>query len=185
MPGRMQAEVVVTKGRGAMAAGGTTWESYEQVAVHLLNQVASELGLERVEGKQNAYGSRSLTNWEIDGKGVKVGDEGFLIIECRRYTTSKQDQERVASLAYRILDTGAAGGILVSPLGFQEGAKKVASAEGVQDVLMDANSTRTDYMLRFLNKVFLGASASLTVTSTLTATIIRADGTQEAPRDLS
>jgi hypothetical protein len=37
------------------------WETYEEVAVHLLNQISSELGVERVEGKQGVYGSRSLT----------------------------------------------------------------------------------------------------------------------------
>jgi hypothetical protein len=106
-----------------------TWETYEEVAVYILDQIASnlELDLERVEGKQHVYGSRSSTNWEIDGKGVKVDGEGFVIIECRRYTASKQNQERVAALAYRIIDTGASGGILVSarlPRGCQEGRRR-------------------------------------------------------------
>jgi len=156
------------------------WENYEEIAVYLLDQVAAELGLEHTEGKQHVYGSRSLTNWEIDGKGVKVNHEGFLIIECRRYTGSKQNQEKVAALAYRIMDRGASGGILVSPLGFQEGARKVAAAEGIQEVLMDANSTRTDFMLRFLNRVFVGVSDTVSVTATATVTVIRADGTQES-----
>ena len=160
---------------------GKEWKNYEEVAIYLLDQVASELGLERVDAKQGIYGSRSLTNWEIDGKGMKVGNEGFVIIECRRYTTSKQNQGKIAQLAYSILDAGASGGILVSPLGFQEGAKKVAAAEGIEEVLMDANSTRTDYMLRFLNKAFIGMSAVAAVTETLTVTIVRADGTRESP----
>jgi hypothetical protein len=163
-----------------MAKQSRVWENYEEVAVYLLDQIASELDLERVEGKQDIYGSRSLTCWEIDGKGVRVGGEGFVIIECRRYTTSKQNQERVAGLAYRIMDARANGGILVSPLGLQEGARKVAAAEGIHEVLMDANSTRTDYMLRFLNKVFVGASDTVAVTERLTVTITRADGTQES-----
>ena len=162
-----------------MAAQDKAWESYEEVAVYLLNRVASELGLEHVEGKQDVYGSRSLTNWEIDGRGVKIGGEGFVIIECRRWTKSKQKQENVAALAFRIIDTKASGGILVSPLGFQEGAKKVAAATGIHDVFMDANSTRTDYMLRFLNKVFVGASDTAAATETETVTVIPADGTQE------
>lgn len=112
------------------------WETYEEVAVYILDQIASNLGLERVEGKQHVYGSRSSTNWEIDGRGVNIDGEGFVIIECRRYTTSKQNQERVGGLAYRIIDTGASGGILVSPLGFQEGAKKIAAAEGIQEIFM-------------------------------------------------
>jgi hypothetical protein len=163
----------------AVAAPGKAWENYEDVAVYILDQIASELGLERVEGKQDVYGSRTLTKWEIDGKGVRVGGEGFVIIECRRYTTSKQNQERVAGLAYRIVDTGASGGILVSPLGFQEGAKKVAAAEGIQEVLMDENSTRTDYVLTFLNHIFAGVSLRGEATMAATATVTRADGRPE------
>lgn len=84
------------------------WESYEEVAVYLLDRIAEKLGLERVEDKQKVIGERSGTEWEIDGKGVKVGDEGFVIIECRRYTTRKQTQGQMAHLAYSIIDTGAA-----------------------------------------------------------------------------
>lgn len=32
------------------------WESYEEVAVYLLNQIAEKLGLERVEDKQKVIG---------------------------------------------------------------------------------------------------------------------------------
>lgn len=149
------------------------------MAVYLLDQMTGELGLERVEGEQDVFGSRSSTTWEIDGKGVKLGGEGFVIVECRRYTTSRQSQEKIAALAYRIMDTGAAGGILVSPLGFQEGAKKVAAAENIQEVLMDADSTRTEYMLRFLNRMFVGVSETITITDSATVTVIRADGTQD------
>ena len=56
-------------------------------------------------------------------------NEGFVIIECRRYTKSRQSQEKIGGLAYRILDTGARGGILISPLGMQEGASKIADVE--------------------------------------------------------
>ena len=155
------------------------WETYEEVAVHLLNQVASELGLEHVEGKQNVYGSRSPTKWEIDGKGVEGGGEGFVIIECRRYTTSKQNQEKVAALAYRIIDTGASSGILVSPLGFQAGAKRVAAAENIIEVLMDENSTRTDYVLQFLNNIFAGVSLAANLTMTATARVAWSGGTPQ------
>lgn len=162
-----------------MAEQDKAWETYEQVAVHILDQIAAELGLERVEGKQHIEGSRSLTKWEIDGKGVKVGGEGFVIIECRRYTTSKQNQEKVAGLAYRIIDTGASGGILVSPLGFQDGAKKVADAEDIQEIFMDENSTRTSYVLKFLNHIFAGVSLTVTPIMTATAIVTRADGTKK------
>jgi hypothetical protein len=158
-----------------MTEATATWSSYEQVAIYLLNQIADVLELERVEGKQSLEGRSSGTRWELDGKGVKVGDEGFVIIECRRYTKSKQKQEQVAGLAYRIIDTGAEGGIIVSPLGLQEGAAKVAAAESIQTVYMDANSMPTDYFIRFLNNIFLGISDTAHATDELKVDIRRVD----------
>lgn len=152
------------------------WETYEQVAVHIMNKIAEHLSLERVEGKQSVYGSRSGAGWEIDGKGVKAGDEGFVIIECRRYTKSRQKQEQVAALAYRIMDTGASGGILVSPLGFQEGAKKVAAAENIHEFFMGPDSTSTDYAVKFLSTVFIGATGHIKLTGSATLSVVGPDG---------
>jgi len=99
----------------------TSWKTYEEVATYLLQQNAKEFGLETIEPKQKIQGNKSGTIWEIDAKGVKSGNEGFVIIECRLYIASKQSQEKLGGLAYRIMDTGATGGIIVSPLGLQEG----------------------------------------------------------------
>ena len=63
------------------------------VAAFLLNEFADHLGLERVEGKQDVPGQVSGTTWEIDGKGLKADGEAFIIIECRRYTDSRPNQE--------------------------------------------------------------------------------------------
>ena len=147
-----------------------SWKSYEEVATYLLNQVASHFELARVEGKQKISGVRSGTEWEIDAKGILGGKrEGFVIIECRRYTTSKQNQERLGALAYRIIDTGAAGGILVSPLGLQEGAAKIAASEKIIEVQLNAHCTPDEFVIKFLNKlmvaikerVAIGESASI------------------------
>ena len=62
--------------------------------------------LKSVEGKQKIQGRRTGTTWEIDAKGVAEGSEGFFLVECRRYTTSKQSQEKTGALAYRIIDAG-------------------------------------------------------------------------------
>lgn len=95
------------------------WMRYEEVATYLLNRFAKEFGLKFVEGKQHIQGQRSGTTWEIDAKGIAEGDEGFFLVECRRYITSKQSQEKTGALAYRIIDTGAVGGIIVSPWDFK------------------------------------------------------------------
>jgi len=134
----------------------TKWQSYEEVATYLLNQFAREFGLSRVEGKQSVPGLRSHTAWEIDAKGVREGNDGFIIVECRRYTSSKQSQEKIAALAYRIQDTGATGALIVSPFGLQQGAEKVAHAEKIVSVQLSANSTPSEFAMQFLNKIFLG-----------------------------
>jgi hypothetical protein len=145
----------------------TKWESYEQVAAYLLNQFASEFGLERVEGKQDLVGQRSGTTWEIDAKGFRQGDSGFVIVECRRYTTSKQNQKEVGGLAYSIIDTGAEGGIMVSPLGLQEGAERVAVAENIVSVQLNEDSTQHEYLLRFLDKIMIGLQDTISLKDSL------------------
>ena len=132
------------------------WVKYEDLAVYLLNNFASEFGLDGFDGKQKIVGNRSGTDWEIDGKGFNDGTDSFVIVECRRYTKSKQTQEKVGALAYRIKDTGAGGGIIVSPLGLQSGAKKVAQAENILSIKLTPESTTQAYVMEFLNKICIG-----------------------------
>lgn len=132
------------------------WMTYEEVTAYLLDQFAVEFGLERVEGKQLLVGHRSGTMWEIDAKGFRQGGSGFVIVECRRYIKSRQRQGKIGSLAYQIIDTGAEGGIIVSPLGLQEGAGRVAAAESIVEVRLNEECTQREYLLQFLNKVMVG-----------------------------
>ena len=152
------------------------WQCYEQVAAYLLNQFADTFGLKTVEGKQKVAGLRSGTNWEIDAKGFYQDGSGFVIVECRRYTKSKQNQERVGSLAYRISDTGAKGGIIVSPLGLQEGAERVAKAENILNVQLHEGSTRTEYVLRFLNQIMVGVHVQVTASAAVEIEVKDKDG---------
>jgi hypothetical protein len=147
-------------------SGATKWQDYEEVARYLLNQIGSEFGLARVEGKQVVDSTQSGTAWEIDAKGVTENGEGFFLIECRRYTTHRLDQEAAAAIAYRVRDTGASGGIIVTPLGFQEGAAKVAAAENLYSVLLNPNCTTTEYIMRFLNTVMIGVQPEALTVST-------------------
>jgi len=142
------------------------WESYEEVARYLLNEFARHFQLGSVEGKQLIPGA-SGTRWEIDAKGIESNGEGFVIVECRRHTTRKFSQEAVGGLAFRIVDTGAKGGIVVSPLEFQKGARKVARHSKIIHVKLDPKSTTTDYVMRFLNQVFVGRAAKVKVTASL------------------
>ena len=138
----------------------------------MLEQFASYFGLGCVEGKQLVPGA-SRTSWEIEGRGIKINDEGIVLIECRRHTKSKLSQEQLGGLAFRIKDTGAKGGIIVSPLALQKGAKLVAAHANITHVILTAESTTTEYVMKFLNKIFVGLSGELNFQGRLKADVIR------------
>lgn len=154
-----------------MSINKKSWRTYEEVAQYLLNEFATHFELGRVEGKQIIPGA-SGTNWNIEAKGIAANGDGFFIIECRRYTKSSLNQERVAGLAYRIIDTGAKGGIIVSPLKLQLGAKKVAAYSNIITVTLNPQSTTTEYIMSFLNKVFMGFADKASVSDSATVTLI-------------
>ena len=153
------------------------WETYEEVAAYLLNQFAEHFGVGRFEGKQLVAGE-SGTEWQIDAKGCAADDGHFIVVECKRHTKTGISQAITAALAWSIQDTGAGGGILVSPIGLQEGARKVAAKSGIVEVVLDQNSTTTDYMLKFFDQVCLGFSdtVDINITESLTITLIDKDG---------
>jgi len=155
------------------------WKNYEEVGTFLINKMAEEFDLKIVENKQKLVGKISATKWEIDAKGILKNEKAFIVIEFRRYTTKRISQEDVAGLAYRIEDLCAKGGILVSPLGLQEGAKKIAKSSNIVEVKMDENCTIYDYILIFLNKIKVGCHGELNFKSSLKAKIIKANGTVE------
>ena len=144
-----------------MSKSEKAWESYEQVAQHLLNEFAMHFGLGRVEGKQIVPG-QSGTSWEIDAKGVKGDGVGFLIVECRR-RTKRLPQESIAALAFCIRDARADGAIVVSPLDLQAGAQKVAAYSNIVHVKLSPESTTTEYLLSFLDKAFIRRGDTLSV----------------------
>jgi hypothetical protein len=153
-----------------MGKEARAWERYEGVAQHLLNDFAVRFGLGRVEGKQIVSGQSGAT-WEIDAKGVKVEQEGFVIVECRRHMASGLRQKEIAELAYRIQDTKAAGGIVVTPLDLQAGAQKVAAYENIVHVKLYPESTTTEYVMKFLNSVFIGVADAVLLKDRVTIQI--------------
>jgi hypothetical protein len=148
-----------------------SWKTYEEVSAYLLNMLARDLGLVHVEGKQVLPGE-SGTEWEVDAKGVREGNEAIVLVECRR-TNSRQTQAKVAAFAFSIQDTGAVGGIIVTPVALQTGAKKVAASANILHVQIDLNSTPQEFAVKFLNRLFVGVVSRLTVSDHVEATVIR------------
>ena len=151
------------------------WRTYEEVAAYLLNRFAKEFGLKFVEGKQKIQGRQTDTTWEIDAKGVAEGNQGFFIVECRRYPNpkSKQSQKDLGALAFSIIDSGAVGGIIVSPFGIQKGAAKIAAAKNIISVKLTADSTPTEFVIQFFDKLCLGLTGKITVTGRFSPRLFR------------
>ena len=147
------------------------WQDYEAAAQFLLGQMALHFGLGSVEGKQVVPGLG--TNWQIDAKGVREDGEGFVIIECKRFVKHCVSQAIIGTLACSIRDTGAIGGIIVSPLPLQSGAKKLAAHNNILEISLDEHSTNSDYILRFINKLFVGVSERAVIGESVDVTIIR------------
>jgi hypothetical protein len=164
---------VTARSRTKQGARKKAWQTYEEVARDLLGRMAKEFGVTFVEPKQKVHG-QSGTTWEIDAKGIRQGNEGFVIVECRRYRTQKLNQAKAAALAFCISDTRAAGGIFVSPLGLQKSAAKIAKATNILHVKLNANSTPTDFALQFLDKLFLGVSAKAESKARIAPRLVRA-----------
>ncbi|MCU1701345.1 MAG: hypothetical protein JWR34_7408 [Mycobacterium sp.] len=62
----------------------------------------------------------------------------------------------------------------MTPIGLQEGGEIAANYEGIEvtNLDADADATTTDYVLKFLERVFIGASTiPMVVTATATATV--------------
>jgi hypothetical protein len=79
----------------------------------------------------------------------------------------------MGALAYRIIDAGAEGGIIVSPLDLQAGAKKIASAEGIIQITLHEDSTPTEFAIQFRNQIFVGIHEHLTFSERVEAEVIR------------
>ena len=57
----------------------------------------------------------------------------------------------------------------MTPIGVQQGGEKIAKYEGIDVIHLNKDATTTDFVLEFLERVFIGASAELRATGTLTA----------------
>jgi len=143
-----------------------SWETYEEVARQVLSDIGSHFGLKQVVGKQSIKG-KSGTGWEIEIPAYLVNDEGFIIVECRRRSKSRLKQEEAGGLAYRIKDTGASGGIIVTTIGLQEGARKVAGHERINVVILDPDSTKENYIAEItglIKQIFIKRSLEVKIT---------------------
>jgi Restriction endonuclease len=156
-----------------LAVADEQWRKYEEVAQYLLDQFADQLGLERVEAKQKIVGLISGRQIEIDGKGVRQGNTGFVVVECKKFK-DRVEAEKLEALAFRIQDVGADGGIIVTTLALQSGARKIAESQNIVTVRMSQDSTIENYVMRFFSQLMAGVSETLVLQDRADCVLVKA-----------
>mgnify|MGYP000996524623 CR=1 FL=1 len=156
----------------------TNWKTYEETARFLIERFGSEFGVDCVEGKKKILAA-SGTQWEIDAKAMLAGGEAFLVVECKRWKNGNISQEIIGGLAYRIIDLGASGGIIVSPCDLQYGAKMVASHASIKHIKLTPDSTKVSYLMRHLERIFAGESEHISIRDSATVTFHDGNGSQK------
>lgn len=151
------------------------WEAYEAAAKQVIGDLRVKLGVIKVGGKQKIAGIDGTT-YELDAVAWTDASGSFLLVEARRHTSSRLDQDAVNAIAYKLYKVGAEGAIILSPLPLQAGAKKVADFDHIEHILLSADSTAEDYLAEYLGQHFLGASIveSTTAGDACDATVIKA-----------
>jgi hypothetical protein len=130
-----------------MTPTSKSWQNYEDLARYVLRYFGEQLGISEVEAKQRLIGA-SGTEWEIDAKGVAVGGTGFLVIECKERSSARLNQATVGSLAFTVQDLGAKGAVIVTSIGLQEGAEKLAQHCDFKTVFLSRESTFEEFVAK-------------------------------------
>ncbi|WP_291590067.1 restriction endonuclease [Comamonas sp. UBA7528] len=132
-----------------------SWKTYEEIAALVLNQCATDFGIERVEGKQKVV-AKSGTTFEVDARAWTEGDTAHLLVECKEHKNTRINQAITSALAWQIFDTDAKGGFLVSPNGLQSGARSVAKAANIHEIKLNPASTASAWFGEWLGKLRAG-----------------------------
>ena len=134
-------------------------KAYEIATVTILNHLREKLAFERAIGSTRLRGV-SGTEWNLDAVCYGKGSVRIVLVECRRKAKRRVEQEEMAGFAYRVRDVGASAGLVVTPIGFQRGAKAVAKYEKIGMATLNPEATEQDYALRIAEQLFAGKSLS-------------------------
>lgn len=132
------------------------WLRYEDVTRQLLLDIKNFLGLNKVESKQKVQGN-SGTEWEVDVVAYDNNTDKIILVECKHRSNSNLSQTLLGGFAYTIKDTNAQRGIIVTTIGLQEGAEKVAKYENITPIRLtiDVTNNSEDYIARLSNQIFV------------------------------
>jgi hypothetical protein len=132
------------------------WRKYEDAVRSIIAQHRDLLGLDSVELSPVKLEGKSGNTWNIEIIGYTAGQRKLVLVEVRRKTTRNIEPEEVGGFAYRIEDTGAEKGYMVTPLdrGLSIGAAKIAGYEEIGHINVSVEATPEDYIIQHMNSMF-------------------------------
>lgn len=102
---------------------GFVRETYDALVSKNLGQV---LASKRYRGKRSGHNHQIDVSIELEVAGLAI----LILVECKYYKRAVEVSD-ILEFAQRIDDIGAHKGVLVSTVGFQKGAIKIASGHGI------------------------------------------------------
>lgn len=167
-------------------------DAFERLALMSLEFFAAEFGLGEFAGSKVKVQGTHGDTWEVDlvfylpdrapNKNIQEdgNGKGSILVECK-CLRRRLEQDKVASLAYRIRSTGAGGGILVTQLPLQSGAKMLATAEKIEVLQIFKGSCPEALLIARLSdeirNIFAGFRENIGFSDSFSAVLIRPDGT--------
>lgn len=115
------------------------------------------MGYERVEGSRKYPGKRSNVKRQVDVTAYRT-DGKKILVECKLHKRPV-DVEYMEAFYYKIhRDVGADGGLMVSSVGFTEGATGVADAEEIGMATLNPDATEHEYLLEIAGQLWRAIS---------------------------
>jgi len=129
------------------------WRNYEDAArkiIGKLNSMKDELRIEKITDKQKIKG-KSGEEWEMEIMASDSESGKPILLECKCWA-KPIPRDVIVSLAYKIKDVGGDRAFIITPIGLQSGAKKLAGVEQIETILLTKDSTSSNFDLVLANR---------------------------------
>lgn len=135
-----------------MTSSKESWKTYRKATRQFFKDVKGYIGAERKEGRQKIE-IKSGSECEVDVTAYRVGGEGIIVFECKRWEHSL-DKGALGKFHYLIKNAGVNSEMVIIPLDSQECTTKLAQAEKIIDIKLDFHSTSESYIGKIVSHIF-------------------------------
>ena len=135
----------------------TESDDFERITRIILHNLREHLGYEQVEESRKYPGKRSGVKRQVDVTAYRT-DGKKILVECKLHNRPI-NVTYMEAFYYKIhRDIGADGGLMVTSIGFTEGAEGIANAETIGMATLNPDATEQEYILKIAGVLWRGVS---------------------------